>query len=153
MNHFPIPTASETSDMADPNSSVPVLIGQVYETAPPSLRATMLEHLMRPLGILSLMAIADGVFASIRLRHGSIEPSVGLDEVVAVQSSDVVKLAAWVQQVSVEALDRLTHLLATSPVLTRSTATAVLLSLLIRVAKKQHNHMPWIESNRGQQRQ
>ncbi len=150
MNHLTNHTASKTFDMVDPNHTVPTLIGQVYETAPPSLRARMLEHLMRPLGILSLMAIANGVFASIRLRHSSIEPKVGLDEVLAIQSSDVVKLAGWVQQVSAEALDGLNQLLSTSPVLTRSTATAVLLTMLIRVAQQRHDHSPGSESRLDQ---
>ena len=96
----------------------------------------MLEHLMRPLGILSLMAIANGVFASIRLRNGSIEPKVGLEDASAIQPGDVVKLADWVQQVSVEAIDGLRQVLSASPGLTRTTATVVLLGLLMQVAKQ-----------------
>ncbi len=122
-------------DDVGPDPSVPTLIGQVYESAPPSLRARILEQLMRPLGILSLMAIANGVFASIRLRNGSIEPHVGLQDATMIQPSDVVKLADWVQQASVEALEGLTQLLSSSSVLTKSTAAAVLISLLMQRAK------------------
>jgi hypothetical protein len=96
----------------------------------------MLEHLMRPQGILSLMAVANGVFVSIRLRNPAIDPQVALEDTSAVQPNDVVKLADWVQQVSVEAIDGMTLLLSASPVLTRSTAAAVLMSLLIQISKQ-----------------
>ncbi|HOE44131.1 MAG TPA: hypothetical protein PLB25_21240 [Rhodoferax sp.] len=99
----------------------------------------MIEHLMRPLGILSLMAIANGVFAGIRLRNPSIEPKVALEDTSAVHPSDVETLAAWVQQVSVEAIDGLVKVLSASPVLTRSAAAVVLLGMLMQVAKQRNS--------------
>jgi hypothetical protein len=137
MNRLSTHPVPAPSGVVEPNTSVPHLIGQVYESAPPSLRARMLEHLMRPLGILSLMAIANGVFASIRLRNPSIDPKVGLEDASMIQPGDVVKLADWVQQVSVEAINGLTQLLAASPVLTRSTAAVAMLSLLLPISKQQ----------------
>lgn len=138
MNRLPTHTAPAPSGVAEPIASVPQLIGQVYEAAPPSLRARMLEHLMRPLGILSLMTIANGVFASIRLRNPSAEPMVGPDDASAIQPSDVVKLANWVQQVSADAIAGLSQILANSPTLTRSTAAALLLTLLMQMRKQGH---------------
>jgi hypothetical protein len=44
-------------------------MGQVYESASPSLRTRMLEPLMHPLGVLSLMAVANGAFAGIRFTQ------------------------------------------------------------------------------------
>jgi hypothetical protein len=98
----------------------------------------MLEHLMRPLGILSLMAVANGVFASIRLRNPSIDPRVNLEDIPTIRPGDVEKLADWVQQVSVEAIEGLTQLLSASPVLTRSAAAAVLLGWLVQIAKQRN---------------
>lgn len=138
MNRPPTHTAPAPSGVEEPTLSVPRLIGQVYESAPPSLRARILEHLMRPLGILSLMAVASGVFASIRLRNPSIDPQVALEDTSTIRPSDVEKLADWVQQVSVEALDGLTQLLTASPILTRSAAAAVLLGWLMKVAKQRN---------------
>ena len=91
---------------------------------------------MRPLGILSLMTIANGIFASIRLRNPSTDVMVAIEDTSAVQPNDVVKLADWVQQVSVEAFESLAKLLSTSPVLTRSTAAVVLLSLLVQHSRR-----------------
>ena len=136
MNRLPTHTAPAPSGVVEPNTSVPHLIGQVYESAPPNLRARMLEHLMRPLGILSLITIANGIFASIRLRNPSTDVMVAIEDTSAVQPNDVVKLADWVQQVSVEAFDSLAKLLSTSPVLTRSTAAVVLLSLLVQHSRR-----------------
>ena len=138
MNRLSTQTAPAPSGDVEPNISVSHLIGQVYELVPPNLRARMLEHLMRPLGILSLMAIANGIFAGIRLRSPSIDPMVAIEDTSAVQPNDVVKLADWVQQVRVEAINGLTQLLSASPVLTRSTAAVLLLSLLMKRAKSRH---------------
>lgn len=138
MNSLPTPATEEPSTTADRGECVPKLIGQVYASAPPCLRAKMLEHLMRPLGILSLMAVANGVFASIRLRNPSIDPQVPLEDTAAIQPNDVVNLANWVQQVSIEAFDGLIQVLSASPALTKSTAVAMLLSLLVQLAR-QHN--------------
>jgi hypothetical protein len=139
MNRLPTNTTPAPSGVVEPTISVPSLIGQVYESAPPSLRARMLEQLMRPLGILSLMTVANGVFATIRLRHPSIDPNVALEDTTAIGPGDVEKLADWVQQVGVEAFDGLTQLLSASPVLTRSTAAAVLVSLLIQISKQRRH--------------
>ena len=51
-------------------AAISQLVGQVYEIAPPAERSRLLEHLLKPLGVLSLVAIANGIFASIRFRSG-----------------------------------------------------------------------------------
>jgi hypothetical protein len=111
---------------------VPKLIGQVYEIAPLTLRARIIEQLMRPLGVLGLMAVANGVFAGIRLRDRSAFPSVALEDATVVRPSDVVALADWAQQVSGEAIDGLMKVISMSPVLASSAAAAILVSVLIR---------------------
>jgi hypothetical protein len=118
--------------VVEPCLSVPKLIGQVYEIAPLTLRARIIEQLMRPLGVLGLMAVADGVFAGIRLRDRSAFPSVALEDATAVMPSDVVALADWAQQVSGEAIDGLMKVISMSPVLASSAAAAILVSVLVR---------------------
>ena len=139
MNPLPTHTAPAPSGVAEPDISVPKLIGEVYESAPPSLRARIVEQLMRPLGILGLMAIANGVFASIRLRSGLVDPKLGPEEASAIEPGDVVKLADWAQQVSNDAINGLSQLVATSPGLTKSAAAAVLVSLWMQQAKSQRD--------------
>lgn len=118
--------------MAKPCLSVPKLIGQVYESAPLTLQARIIEQLMRPLGVLGLMAVANGIFVGIRLRDRSAFPGVALEDATAVRPSDVVALADWAQQVSSEAIDGLMKVISTSPVLASSAAAAILISVLVR---------------------
>jgi hypothetical protein len=115
-----------------PCLSVPKLIGQVYASAPLTLRARIIEQLMRPLGVLGLMAVANGIFAGIRLRDPSTFSRVALEDATAVRPSDVVALADWAQQVSSEAIDGLLKVISTSPVLAGSAAAAILVSVLVR---------------------
>ena len=60
MNRLPTQTAPALSGGVDSNVSVPTIIGGVDESASRKLRARILEDLMRPLGILGLMATANG---------------------------------------------------------------------------------------------
>ncbi len=111
------------------------LVGEVYAAAPAADRGRLLAHLIKPLGILSLMAVANGIFASIRFRSGWAEVSVPLEDVQNVQVDDVITLATRVQQVSLQALDGLTQVLSTSPALMSSAAAAVLLTVLVQRAR------------------
>ena len=49
----------ESATPAMKNQMLAQLVGQVYETAPNTERKRLVEHLMKPLGILSLAAVAN----------------------------------------------------------------------------------------------
>jgi len=125
----------EAADPQDAETSIAQLVGQVYEIAPPAERSRLLEHLLKPLGVLSLAAIANGVFASIRFRSGWPDMRVRTEDAQNIQPADVITLVNYVQQVSVRAVDGLANLLATSPAITRSTAAALLITLLMQRAR------------------
>lgn len=108
------------------------LVGSVYETAPPVEKTRLIAHLMRPLGILSLVAVANGIFAGIRFRGASLDFPVGLDDVQNVQTSDVIALTSHAQQVSVQAVEGLAQILSSSPVMMSSAAALLLVQILIR---------------------
>jgi hypothetical protein len=95
---------------------------------------------MQPLGLLSLVTLANGVFATIRFRSSWTDTSVGLDDVGTVQARDVIVLADRVQQVSIEVVDGLAQMIASSPLVTSSTATALLMSLLLRRIKNRRDN-------------
>jgi hypothetical protein len=115
--------------------SIAQLVGQVYESAPPAERGRLLEHLLRPLGVLSLVAVANGIFAKIRFRSGWPDIHVQLEDAQNVQTSDVITLVNHVQQVSIHAVDGLANLLAASPAMTGSAAAALLATLLLQRAR------------------
>ena len=56
--------APQTPPADDP---VPQLVGQVFETAPAAERRRLLAYLIKPLSLLSLVAVANGMFARYRL--------------------------------------------------------------------------------------
>ncbi len=132
-----IPSALTANEPGLPATeiAVPHLVARVYESAPLAERGRLLEQLLRPLGVLSLLGIANGIFASIRFRAGWQDLHVRLDDVVSVRGSDVVALVAYAQQVSVEAVDGLAQTLAASPALAASAAAGVLVTVLVRRAR------------------
>jgi hypothetical protein len=137
MNANPVPNISlpAKSDSVKSEAAIAQLIGQVYETAPLDERSRLIGHLMKPLGVLSLVALANGIFAKIRFRSGWPEMNFRVDDVQNVQVSDVVTLAEHVQQVSVQAINSLADLLTNSPVLASSAAAALLVTVLLRRSK------------------
>ena len=116
----PAPTraASETE--------IPALVAQVYEAAPAEERCHLVETLLRPLGVLSLVAIAHGVFAKIRFRSAGHDLSVRVDDLQNIGTADVVALVHHAQQVSVETVDSLMQQLTTTGSLTGSAAACLL---------------------------
>lgn len=108
------------------------LIGHVYESAPPVVRSRLLEHLLRPLGVLSLVAVANGVFAKIQFHSEWQHLQDRVDDAQNVRASDVIALADHVQQVSVEAVNGLAQMLSASPLMAGSAAAAVLVTVLMQ---------------------
>lgn len=108
------------------------LVGQVYESAPPAEQGRLIEYLLRPLGVLSLVTIANGIFANIRLRNDWSDIGVRPEDAQNVQASDVISLVNHVQQVSVHAVNGLASMLAASPVMTGSAAAALLITVLMQ---------------------
>jgi hypothetical protein len=123
-------SASDAPGCQASELAIPQLVAEVFEAAPAAERGRLLELLLRPLGVLSLMAIADGIFAKVRLRSGWQDLSVHPEDIQNVRAADVRALVDHAQQVSVEALDGLARMLAASPVLSGSAAAALLVTLL-----------------------
>jgi len=126
----------DTASAATPGvAAIPALLAEVYEAAPAVERGRLLEQLMRPLGMLSLVGIAGGIFAGIRFRSGWQEMHVRLEDIQNVHAAQVVALVDHAQQVSVESVDGLAQMLAASPALSGSAAAALLVSLLVQRAR------------------
>lgn len=111
------------------------LVAQVYETAPPAVRINLLEQLLKPLGVLSLMAVADGIFAKMRFSSGWPDMQIRFEDAQKVQAKDVIALVERVQQVSVNSVDGLAKMLTSSPVVAGSAAAALLAAVLMQRAR------------------
>ena len=127
--------AYESASTAAQSSMLTQLIGEVYASAPAVVRSHLLAHLLRPLGVLSLVAVANGIFANIWFRSGGQDMPVRLEDMQNVRVSDVVALVDHVQQVSVDAVNGLAQMLGATSVMTGSVATAVLVTVLVQRAR------------------
>ena len=106
------------------------LVAKVYVSAPAAVQCSLLAQLLRPLGILSLMVLAGGIFAKIRFHSASRGIHVALDDAKNVRIGDLLVLVDHVQQVSGQALDGLSQIITASPLMTTSAAAAVLVTVL-----------------------
>jgi hypothetical protein len=129
------PTASPAPVSTE---DVPVLVAAVFEAAPPPERKRLLELMIRPLGLLSLAAVANGIFAKMGLRSNWTSISVQADDVTSVQRNDVMALALHVQQMGAHAFDGMRTVLMNSPALMGSTAAVLLLTLLTQEYKRRN---------------
>jgi hypothetical protein len=111
------------------------LVAQVYEASPPALRINLLRQLLKPLGVLSLVAIADGVFAKFRFGSGGVDLPIRFEDVQKVQANDVIALVERVQQVGVGYVDGLANMLTVSSVVVGSAAAALLVTVLMQRAR------------------
>jgi hypothetical protein len=132
-NLEPAPTADPAPARTE---DVAVLVANVFEVAPPPERKRLLELLIRPLGLLSLAVVANGIFAKMGLRSNWTSISVQADDVSSVQRDDVMALALHVQQISSHAFDGMRTVLTNSPTLMGSTAAVLLLTLLTQEYKR-----------------
>jgi hypothetical protein len=122
------------SKVPEPADLVPELVAKVYAAAPPADRRRLLEHLLKPLGLLSLVAVANGAFARLTANSGWSKLQFNADDVQRIGRSEVIALVNHVQQVSTQAIDGLGHVISASPVLAGTAATGLLLSLLRKQA-------------------
>ena len=124
---LPSAAGSQASD-----TTIPELVGKIYDAAPATERCRMLEYLMKPMGVLALVGVCNGIFAKIWFRSGWHDLHIRPEDAQTVQSIDVISLVNYVQQASAETINGLASLLTTSPMMVYSAATAMLVTLLVR---------------------
>ena len=114
------------------HTSIPQLVGAAFDAASAPDRARLIEPLLRPLGILSVVTVAGGIFAGLRLRGGWQELQVRVEDIQQVGAADVVALARHAEQISVDVFDNLLRAVLASPELAGSAAGVLLLSAIVR---------------------
>ena len=132
MNTTPIPPSdgahSAIGTSADAN--VPVLVAALYDEAPAPLRQRLLNHLLRPVGPLALVALAAGAFARLLPPGRWSGAQVQLDDVLNIGPDQVLDLAMYVEQKAPEMLWQLPDVLSSSPLLLGTLSGALLLMAL-----------------------
>jgi hypothetical protein len=111
--------------------SVPRLVARLYMGASIPLRAKLIACLLRPLGPLALSGVAAGAFAGFLNLRGAVDSSTSLQAAARVSSVQIRELAAFVEQVNRETLQRFADL-ASGSQLGPATFSASALVLLNR---------------------
>jgi hypothetical protein len=110
--------------------SVPRLVARLYTGASIPLRARLIVCLLRPLGPLALSGVAAGAFAGFLNFRGAVDSSTSLQAAARLSSVQIRELAAFVEQVNPETLQRFADLASGSELgpATFSASTLVLLN-------------------------
>lgn len=87
------------------------LVGKAFETTTVTEQVRLLERLMQSAGVLSLITVANGLFARLRYRAGWSHPSVRQSDLASIQSGDVIALAQHLLQLRADSLNALIPLL------------------------------------------
>jgi hypothetical protein len=104
------------------------LVSRVYRAANDAMRAEMLARLLRPLGILSLVAVASGAFARLLQSNGVVPDTISTADVVRYSSDQILELTLFVQEVNPDTLQQLAEQLAQNTMgMTALSATALVL--------------------------
>jgi hypothetical protein len=120
----------QTPAAAAPHPLVPLWVAGLYREASGSVRAGLLECLLRPVGMLGLVAVAGGVFAALRQRHGWQALEVTVEDTRQVTEDHVYQLALYLQEAAPQGLARLADLLSQQPAALATVSGALLLEAL-----------------------
>lgn len=128
-----------SADIHAAHVGIPQLVGTIYDAAPMAERRRILEHLLRPLGALAVVGVCNGIFTKIWFRNGWSDLRIRAEDAQSVQGIDVIALVDYVQQASVDTIGGLASMLAASPMIVQSAATAMLVSILMRRLQSRRN--------------
>ena len=111
-------------------SEIARVVSRVYHAANGAVRADMLAHLLRPLGVLGLVSVASGAFARLLRRDGLVPDTISAEDIVRYSSEQVRELTIFVHEVNPEALQPLIEQLAQNGMGIAALSTAALVMLL-----------------------
>lgn len=110
-------------------------VGQLYAQASLAARGRLIETLLRPIGIVALLAVSNGLFARIKAGNAAWQAFRVRDEDIdKVGTQDIVALAALALQVNDNAARDLSAVIGKAPDLAATAAGAALQPLLRTLA-------------------
>lgn len=124
-----------TADTSPPPDTalLPLWTAGLYREAGSELKARLMACLMRPMGALGLVAVAGGVFAAVRHRHGWSQLQVTPEDTQQITADHIFQLASYLQEAAPQAFVQLGQLLTDQPA-ALATVSGVLLWQLLRRA-------------------
>jgi hypothetical protein len=127
------PAAAAVETLARAATPPSRLVARLFAAAGNPLRASLLQCLMRPLGLLGAAGVASGAFIAFIDRQGGSKWRIDADAVASVSSQQMLELAHFVEQVEPQALEQFAQLAANSPLAMATFSASVLLLLLRRL--------------------
>jgi hypothetical protein len=109
---------------------VPLYVSGVFREAPADFRAQLVECLMRPMGALGLVAVANGAFAAVRQRHGWDHLQVTLDDATRISADQVLELSAYLQQTAPDVFRQVAELVSRQPAVASGLSAMLLLHVV-----------------------
>lgn len=134
--HTTSAAVAATTDGKAGAALVPLYVSGVFREAPAGFRAELIKCLMRPVGALGLVAVAGGVFAGVRQRHGWAQLQVTIEDAARISADQVLELAAYLQQTTPEIFARVGELVGSQPALAGSLSAVLLLHVLRRARRR-----------------
>lgn len=122
------PTADGTAH-ARRRTAIARLVSRIYRAANEAQRVSVLTHLLRPLGVLGLVAVASGAFARLVRRDGPMQVTLSAEDVVRYSSEQVRELTAFVHEVDPNVLQALVEQLTQDGMGMTALSTAALVLL------------------------
>jgi hypothetical protein len=126
----PVPLTADGNANARMRFAIARLVSRVYRAANGALRADMLAHLLRPLGVLGLVSVASGAFARLVRRDGPVPDTISAEDIVRYSSEQIRELTIFVHEVNPDALQALVEQLAQNGMGIAALSTAALVMLL-----------------------
>ncbi len=118
------------------------IVGQVYASVPPQEQIILVEKLLKPLGVLSLATVANGIFLKTKFLNCSKGSGVTLDQIEKIRPTEVMELTNRVQQVDAETIDAIARTIKASPSMASCPAAATLAKIPLRRCRSRHAESP-----------
>lgn len=122
------PTADGDANARE-RSAIARVVSRVYRAANGAVRADMVAHLLRPLGVLGLVSVSSGAFARLVRRDGLVPDTIPAEDIVRYSSEQIRELTMFVQEVNPQALQALVEQLALDGIGVAALTTAALVML------------------------
>lgn len=110
--------------------SIGQLASQVFNAASLIDRARILENLLRPLDVVSLVAVTNGIFNQMRPHDGGPDMRIDADACQNVQAREVADLVDRLLLTGSESVDGLANIVAASSIMANSPAGVLLVEIL-----------------------
>jgi hypothetical protein len=122
------PTADGDANARE-RSAIARVVSRVYRAANGAVRADMVAHLLRPLGVLGLVSVSSGAFARLVRRDGLVPDTIPAEDIVRYSSEQIRELTMFVHEVNPDALQPLIEQLAQNGMGIAALSTAALVML------------------------